>query len=548
MKLPYHRNNFGGTLGGPIMHDKAFFFFELFRSAPGTRRNGHRRCDAYGRSSAEGDFTQDSFILYNPNTSGLSNATWQAATPGTSPAVYLNQAKGRNASPNCQAAGGTLNCLNTSQLDPTAANFLNISNTIGVSVPLPNGSLVPASGGGKYIGVYNTPTDSDEYLGKYDENIGDKDHVTATYFFVKTKSTPSGGGNINWTGNQSAAAQTNVNLADVHTFSPSIANQTWLTFTRAMGGRTLIPVTGPANQTLASFGLEYDESFLIQGPAGLPYLNITATFNTGNPNAGPVTGSDNYELRDVVSMTKGKHSLSLGGEFALDKTMFLANLNNYGDVTFATSAPTSTGNAIGDFITGQTSAFEQDSTYVTHLSTWHCAAFRRTTTASRPASRPTWASAGTSIRLPSMPITGRRRLFPASNPRSLYPTRLPPLLRWYRRGTCSLGIRVSVAASSARRLPTFHLVSVLHGTRLETAKPRFAPRPASSSVPPAATSGTSPETPCRSPFATALATLHLSQICTVAPLTTSPAPLPAEASSRTSIRRPTPQFYPSPKH
>src|ERR1039458_62742 len=28
VKLPYHRNNFGGTFGGPIRHDKAFFFFE----------------------------------------------------------------------------------------------------------------------------------------------------------------------------------------------------------------------------------------------------------------------------------------------------------------------------------------------------------------------------------------------------------------------------------------------------------------------------------------------------------------------------------------
>ena len=138
-----------------------------------------------------------------------------------------------------------------------------------------------------------------------------------------------------------------------------------------MGGRTLIPVTGPGNQTLGSFG----SNFLIQGPAGLPYLNVGAGFNTGNPNAGPVTGSDNYELRDVVSITKGKHNLSLGGEFALDKTMFLANLNNYGDVTFATSAPTTTGNAIADFVAGQTSSFEQDSTYVTHLSTWHFAAF-----------------------------------------------------------------------------------------------------------------------------------------------------------------------------
>ncbi len=74
-------------------------------------------------------------------------------------------------------------------------------------------------------------------------------------------------------------------------------------------------------------------------------------------------------------MTKGKHNLSLGGEFALDKTMFVANLNNYGDVSFSTSAPTSTGNAIADFITGQISAFEQDSTYITHLSTWHTAVF-----------------------------------------------------------------------------------------------------------------------------------------------------------------------------
>jgi hypothetical protein len=371
-KSPYHRNNFGGTFGGPIKHDKAFFFFSYagLRQVQGGSVTGGVTPTAAERL---GDFTADSFKVYNPKPAGTTAAVWD---------VPANQVMGTNSSPNCQVA--TLNCINTvaianpanpgfayAYLDPTAKNFLDVNNKIGVSVPLPNSTLTPSSGGGKYIGQYTTPTDSDEYLGKYDMNIGNADHVTATYFYVHTKSTPSGGGNINWTGNQSAAAQTNVTLADVHTFSPSTANQTWLTFTRAMGGRALIPVTGPANQTLGSFG----SNFLIQGPAGLPYLNVGAGFNTGNPNAGPVTGSDNYELRDVVSMTKGKHSLSIGGEFALDKTMFLANLNNYGDVTFATSAPTSTGNAIADFIAGQTSAFEQDSIYVTHLSTWHIAAF-----------------------------------------------------------------------------------------------------------------------------------------------------------------------------
>jgi hypothetical protein len=348
MKSPYHRNNFGGTIGGPIKHDKAFFFFSYagLRQVQGGSVTGGVTPTAAERL---GDFTADSFTVN---------------TPGTK-----TQVDGTNTSPNCQVA--TLNCMPSTLLDPTAANFLNVSNKIGVSVPLPNSTLTPTSGGGKYIGNYNTPTDSDEYLGKYDMNVGNADHMTASYFYVHTTSTPSGGGNINWTGNQSAAAQTNVTLADVHTFSASTANQTWLTFTRAMGGRSLIPVTGPANQTLASFG----SNFLIQGPAGLPYLNVGAGFNTGNPNAGPVTGSDNYELRDVVSLAKGKHSLSIGGEFALDKTMFLANLNNYGDVTFATSAPTSTGNALADFVAGQTSAFEQDSTYVTHLSTWHIAAF-----------------------------------------------------------------------------------------------------------------------------------------------------------------------------
>jgi hypothetical protein len=364
MKLPYHRNNFGGAFGGPIKHDKAFFFFSYagLRQTQGAPVSG-----AFVPTAAEraGDFTADSFPVYFPQPLGTTAAAWR---------VPANIIHGTNSSPGCQT--DKPNCIPMALLDPTAANFLNVNNKIGVSVPLPTGPT-QASGGAQYLGEYTTPTNSDEYLGKYDQNVGNADHVTATYFFVKTKSTPSGGGNINWTGNQSAAAQTNVTLADVHTFNPSLANQTWLTFTRAMGGRALIPVTGPTTQTLASFQTTNTTNpFVIDGPAGLPYINLgSGAFQTGNPNAGPVTGSDNYELRDIVNLTKGKHSLAIGGEFALDKTMFLANLNNYGDVNFANSAPTSTGNVFSDFVSGQTSSFEQDSHYVTHLSTWHIAAF-----------------------------------------------------------------------------------------------------------------------------------------------------------------------------
>jgi hypothetical protein len=364
-KAPYHRNNFGGTIGGPIKHDKSFFFFSYagLRQVQGAPVTGATVLTANERL---GDFTGDSLtasLIYKPGTNKTTLENGANSGPGCSSAeVSSGVTTGGN-----PTAGY---CISQADLDTTALNLTNVKNTIGVSIPLPNGTAVTKTGGATYVTNYNTPTVSDEYLGKYDESIGDKDHLGVTYFFIKTKSTPSGGGNVNWTGVQSAAAQTNANVSDVHTFTPTLANQTWLTFTRAMGGRVMIPVTGPANQTLASFG----SNFLIQGPNALPQLT-GAGFNTGNPNAGPVTGSDNYELRDMVSLTKGKHNLSLGGEFALDKTMFLANLNNYGEITFSTSAPTSTGVALADFMTGQFSGFEQDAPYTTHISTWHYAAF-----------------------------------------------------------------------------------------------------------------------------------------------------------------------------
>ena len=77
----------------------------------------------------------------------------------------------------------------------------------------------------------------------------------------------------------------------------------------------------------------------------------------------------------MVSMTKGKHSLYFGGEFALDKGMFVGNLYNYGQFSFASSAPTTTGNALSDFYTGMLSSMEQDTPYHTLMSAFHTAIF-----------------------------------------------------------------------------------------------------------------------------------------------------------------------------
>jgi len=282
---PYHRNQFGGDVGGPIKKDKAFFFFSYagVRQVTDTVYTG-----AIVPTAAErlGDFTTDNFTVYMPGTK----------TP----------VNGANSGPGCQVVSAATagKCIPSSLLDTTVANMDNVSNTIGSHIPLPNGALNPTKGGGAYSGLLPNPTTENEYLGKYDQNIGEKDHATATYFFSRNVLGNNPGGNIPWTINENASNGTNINVSDVHTFNPTTANQAWLTFTRAAGGRVNLPFTGPASQTLASYGSD----FLIQGPPSLPSISET-NFSATATNAGPFTGSDNYELRDMVSMVKGKHNL-----------------------------------------------------------------------------------------------------------------------------------------------------------------------------------------------------------------------------------------------
>lgn len=334
---PYHRNQFGGVVGGPIKRDKAFFLFSYggLRQVVGQQLTGAVVPTAAER---EGDFTADSFKVYMPGTSKTTKV----------------QVDGTNSSPNC--ATPTPNCVPSSLLDQTAANIMT------KYVPLPT-NLTNNS----YSGFFTGPTNENEYLGKYDQVLSDQDRLAISYFYLKTTQNAYGNGNIPYTINQSRAAQQVVNMSDVHTISPTTANQGWFTFTRVAGGRVNLP---------AGIGMDdLGSSFTTQGPKTLPQLAVSGYFNAGGALAGPVSDTDLYALRDMVSMTKGKHSLAFGGELSLEKNMIVGNLYNFGVFNFASSAPTSTGNALSDFVTGQVSTMEQDTPYHGLLSDWYFAGF-----------------------------------------------------------------------------------------------------------------------------------------------------------------------------
>jgi hypothetical protein len=338
---PYHRNQFGVVVGGPVKRDKAFFLFSYggLRQVVGQQLTG-----AVVPTSAEreGDFTADSFTVYMPGTAKTT----------------MIQVDGTNSSPHC--ATPTPNCVPSGLLDAAAANLMN------KYVPLPTNTT-----NNSYSGFFTGPTSQNEYLGKYDQIFSDKDRVAVSYFYLKTTQDASGNssttGPFVYTINQSLATQQVVNLSDVHTLSPTIANQGWFTFTRVAGGRVNLP---------SGIGLDdLGSTFTTQGPKTLPNLAVSGYFNVGGALAGPVSTTDLYALRDMVSMIKGKHTLNFGGELSLEKDMIIGNLDNFGIFNFASSAPTSTGNALSDFVTGQVSTMEQDTPYHGLLSGWYFAGF-----------------------------------------------------------------------------------------------------------------------------------------------------------------------------
>jgi hypothetical protein len=105
---------------------------------------------------------------------------------------------------------------------------------------------------------------------------------------------------------------------------------------------------------------------------GLPLVNRNAYAELS---LAPGVQANTPAPADMVSMIKGKHSLNFGSELSLEKDMIVGNLDNFGIFNFASSAPTSTGNALADFVTGQVSTMQQDTPYHGLLSAWYFADF-----------------------------------------------------------------------------------------------------------------------------------------------------------------------------
>ena len=243
------------------------------------------------------------------------------------------------------------NQIPTSLLSSNAQALLFAGGKYGGIFPAPNS-------GTQFIGGNNVPTNVREEIVRIDENVTDKftvfGHFVAEQISQNYGTTMWSGDNVpsisNTFGNPSYAAVVHT----AYVINPNLVNEASFNYD---GNRIAILPTGlvsaPASFTFNRFftGPNVDNripTINLNGGTGSQYTsNWTPWNNVAN----------DYQLRDDLSWTKGRHQLKIGGSWALYKKVQDWFKNTQGGFNFNGSY---TGNDFADFLLGYGQSYNED--------------------------------------------------------------------------------------------------------------------------------------------------------------------------------------------
>ena len=317
------QNQFGATIGGPIVKNRTFFFFNYERF---TRRNG---IPFEGRvpTPAElgGDFRADPPI-YDPLTGKQFTCD------------------------------GVANVICPNRIDPTANVMANVLHYW----PLPNADL--AGGAVNYIANAAAAADTNQYNARIDQIVSDKQRLFGRYTYWNINTLPtqyifgtSSGGPTSAV--RGLVADQQVVIGDVYTFSPTMVGDFRISYLH-----TNTPIT-PANNNvdLSQFGPFWAgiSSSLTHQQFPAPYIVNTIA----SPYAGlDVTNNDsgnNYALAASITTVTGKHTLKFGADvrryqFREGQTVFAPGFFIFAGIfTSGPLSPAGSGaTPIADFVLG----------------------------------------------------------------------------------------------------------------------------------------------------------------------------------------------------
>jgi hypothetical protein len=309
---PLKQNQFGATIGGPILKGKLFYFGSYQGTRQNTATNG-LNAQVPTQAERNGDFSAllPGTVLTNPNS--------------LSPYQFNSN-----------------NQINPAAFDPTALFVLN-------HIPLPNAPSM----GPNFLTYNGAPSiqNTDEYLAKIDYNIG-KHHLSGHYFQLKYTIPiilpPASNvleGNLETPQNLGLK---NISVVDIYSISPTVVLNSYFGWTSKTG----------LTETAAPFNIAQAGANISQ-PTNLPAtlnLDVSGGFTVGEQ---PATGTwDNSEIsdRELVTFIKGKNEIQVGGEWSHIHMPMGNSFQADGDYSFGGDL---SGNNLSDFLLGAASSFTQ---------------------------------------------------------------------------------------------------------------------------------------------------------------------------------------------
>ncbi len=310
---PLKRNQFGGTIGGPILKDRLFFF-----------------------GGYQGTIIRDSL-------GGLSAYT---VTPADAAGDFSSLLSASNPA---NPLGRAITVKDPNNNQPFPGNKIPISRLDPASLGLMK--LLPASSSPTGLVFYSQPTQQNfkEYVARVDYSLSTNDRLTyrvnENFFHTPTVLVP---GNILTYAYGDDDTSFNSVLGETHVFGPNLLNDFRF-------GGTDIHTTriNPQNSpNLADLGVNIPWEAPHKGSDG---WTVSGYFGLGQ-NGQAKFARFTFNLNDTVRWTIGRHTLALGGSFERARFYQASELFQNPSVTFTGNT---TGSAMADFFLGRMGAFRQ---------------------------------------------------------------------------------------------------------------------------------------------------------------------------------------------